>query len=283
MPLSIPGRVAEMLRRSTVQVRTGGGGQQGCGSGLVLPDHQVVTNAHVVQGSQVRVESWEGAEAVAAVVKIDQRRDLAVLSVPGLRAPAASFGDSNELKPGAPVIAVGNPLGFTGAVSSGVVRAVGATPRLGSHEWIQAEIRLAPGNSGGPLADFAGRAVGINTMIMGGLALAIPSRRVQRFLTQAHSPLALGVVVRPVTFGRSQLGILILELVAAGAAEQASLLPGDILVAGNGNRFESGEDLESAIDNSADTLLRLEFYRGGQTALRQVTVRLLPQGLASAA
>ena len=121
--------------------------------------------------------------------------------------PPASFADSDELKPGSPVIAVGNPLGFTGAVSSGVVRAIGVAQGLGSQDWIQADLRLAPGNSGGPLADFAGRAVGINTMIMGGLAFAIPSRRVQRFLMRSDNQLSLGVVVRPVTFGGGHFGM----------------------------------------------------------------------------
>ena len=285
MALPIPGRVAEALRRSTVRV-TGlrASGQQGDGSGVVLDGERVITNAHVVRGERLSVESWEGNHVEASLLKIDRGRDVALLRVPGLAAPAASLGDSDRLRVGAPVLAVGNPLGFTGAVSSGVVHLIGPVHTFSGLSWIQADVRLAPGNSGGPLADFQGQVVGVNTMIVtGGLALAIPSRRVQSFLSQASSGRTLGVVVHPLQLTHRAVGLMILELVPGGGAEQASLLPGDILAGANGSEFRSIDDLQSAIDEASDDLLRLDFYRAGQRKTRHVTVSVAPQQALNAA
>lgn len=286
MPIPVPGRVAEALRRSTVQVRSGNRYRQGNGSGAVIGSEQIVTNAHVVHGGSLTIDSWEGKSVAASLVKVDQRRDLALLAAPGLEAPAASLGDSDTLRPGMPLFAIGNPLGFIGAVSSGVVHAIGPVgPNfMGGLSWIQADVRLAPGNSGGPLADFQGRIVGLNTMVVsGGLALAVPSRAVQVFLARTGSAPTLGVVVRPVSVRRGELGFLVLELAPKGAAEAASLLPGDILVAANGTPFRSADDLQTAIERAPDALLRVDFYRGGQTAVRHVVARLQREPIRSAA
>jgi serine protease Do len=262
--------VAEALRRSTVQVL---GARGGTGSAVVVKHQHLITNAHVIAGDSIEVESWEGKSHSATVVRLDRSRDLALLRAPDLDAPPAPLGDSSRLQPGAPIVAVGNPLGFIGAVSTGVVHAVGSIARFGGREWIQADVRLAPGNSGGPLADWQGYVVGINTMIIqGGLALAIPSRAVQAFFTRAISGRSLGVVIRPVRLKSGELGLMLLEITRGGAAEAASLLPGDILVAANARRFRDTDDLQIEIDGPGP-LLRLDFYRGGQSNLRHVTVR----------
>jgi serine protease Do len=284
MSIPVPGRIAEVLRRSTVQVRSGSGRRQGCGSAVVLHGEQLVTNAHVLTAPDVTVESWEGKTTSATIVKRDRRRDLALLAAPGLDAVPAQLGDSAQLKAGAPLIAVGNPLGFVGAVSTGVVHSIGPIENLGNLSWVRADIRLAPGNSGGPLADWRGQVIGVNTMIIsGGLALAVPSRDVQRFLQGKNSQLSLGVVIRPVAWKGGELGMMILELVEGSAAEQASLLPGDILVAADGRRFRSVDDLQASIDEAQGMVLHLDFYRGGQNNLRQVTARLLPERVKHAA
>lgn len=289
MPIPVPGRIAETLRRSTVQIYCGRGKQEGSGSGVVLAGERVITNAHVLRGERVSVESWEGRIINASLLQVNRRRDLALLSVAGLDAPAAVLGDSDRLQAGMPVFAVGNPLGFSGAVSSGIIHSLGPAHPISSLRWIQADVRLAPGNSGGPLADFQGQVIGINTMIVagrsvaGGLALAIPSRAVQPFLARKESPPSLGVVVRPVQLRTSGIGMMILELVAGGAAETASLMPGDILVGSNGQRFRQIEDLQSAIDQASGPVIRLEFYRAGQEMVRQVAVQLLPDRILSAA
>lgn len=278
MPIPVPGRVAEALRRSTVQIRCGKGRRQGHGSAVVLTDQRAVTNAHVIQDGPLLIESWEGEAVPASLLKMDRHRDLALLSAQSLRAPSAQFGDSDALRAGMPIIAVGNPMGFVGAVSTGIVHSLGPARPISGLPWIHADIRLAPGNSGGPLADLHGQIVGINTMIVaGGLALAIPSRAVQYFLTRSTSGRSLGVVVRPVTLRDRAIGMIILELVPGGAAERASLLQGDTLVSGNERRFRFFDDLQQAIDESPGALLRLEFYRAGQVQLRKVVVQLLPE------
>jgi serine protease Do len=284
VPIPVPGRAAEALRRSTAQIRSGNRYRRGNGSAVVLTDEQVITNAHVIQAGPLAVESWEGKTVSASVLKIDLGRDLALLSAPGLHAPSSQLGDSNELRAGTPVIAVGNPMGFVGAVSTGIVHAIGPAAPISKSLWIHADVRLAPGNSGGPLADLQGRIVGINTMIVsGGLALAIPSRAVQSFLTRTTSGRSLGVVVRPVSLKEGSIGMIILELVRGGAAEGASLMPGDILVGSNEKRFRFLDDLQSAIDEAPGELLGLSFYRAGQEKLRQVVVQLLPAPLNQAA
>jgi serine protease Do len=284
VPIPIPGRAAEALRRSTAQIRSGNGYRRGNGSAVVLTDEQVITNAHVIQEGPLAVESWEGKTVSASVLKIDRGRDLALLSAQGLQAPSAQLGDSNELRAGTPVIAVGNPMGFVGAVSTGIVHAIGPAAPISRSLWIHADVRLASGNSGGPLADLQGQIVGINTMIVaGGLALAIPSRAVQSFLTRTTSQRSIGVVVRPVSLKERGIGMMILELVPGGAAEAASLLPGDILVGSKEQRFRFLDDLQNTIDEAPGALLHLEFYRAGQEKLRQVVVQLLQGRLNKAA
>ena len=258
------GEVAERLRRSTVQVvdpgRPGGGG-----SGIIWSeDGTIVTNAHVARGSRAAVTLWDGRTLDAAVTARDTRRDVAALQVDASGLPAAAIGDSNALRVGELVIAVGNPLGFIGAMTTGVVHAL-------NPNWVQADVRLAPGNSGGPLADAQGRVIGINTMIAGGLGLAVPSNAARDFLrAPSSSGTPLGVVVRPVEL-KSQLGFLVLEVEPRSPADVSSLLIGDVLVGEGGRRFESLQDLSVALARGG--VARLQFQRGGG-ATREVAVRL---------
>ena len=269
------GEVAEKLRRSTVQVFSGRRGAQGTGSGVIWSsDGTVITNAHVALGDVARVELWDGRAIETRVAARDARADLAVLKlgVPGL--PAVAWRDSASLRAGELVVAVGNPLGFVGALTTGVVHAAGAVRGLGRRRWVQAAIRLAPGNSGGPLADAEGQVVGINTMVVaGGVALAIPSDRVAEFLKRGSRP-ALGVVVRPVAEGSRGLALLVLEVVPNSPAENVSLRIGDLIVSANGRRIQSLDDLGDAIDTSSGALLKIGFFRGDRLREREVSVRL---------
>jgi serine protease Do len=247
---------------------------QGTGSGIVLNENRILTNAHVLVGRAPEVESWDGEIRKVRVVRQERRRDLALLVADRLSAPAAIL--SSEIpRSGTPVIAAGNPLGFVGAISTGTVYQVGPVRGLGHGRWVQSNLRLAPGNSGGPLADIHGQIIGVNTMIAGPLALAIPAEAVQAFLS-AESSRTLGVTVRPigVRAGNAQprFGLILLELEPGGAAERASLLPGDILVSTSGKRLRSPDDLYDAI-NTAD-LLTLGFLRGDSAQERRVTVQL---------
>jgi serine protease Do len=267
------GESTERLRRCTVQVHTRGG--QSTGSGVIWSaDGSVITNAHVVRGPGALVQTWDGRKLEAAVVARDRRRDLARLRVGEALEPAV-FRDSDQVRPGELVMAVGNPLGFVGALSTGVVHAVGPLSGLGQRRWIQADIRLAPGNSGGPLADAQGQVIGINTMVAYGLGLAIPSNSLGAFGRTASNPARLGVTVRPLpllTSGRPGTGMLLLEVERGGPAEQAALMPGDLLIGANGEPFGSSEDLEDALERGLGSL-RIQFLRGDRTAVRETVVR----------
>lgn len=281
MPIPVPGGVAEALRKQTVHIQVGRGRGRSTGSGVIVAPERVITNAHVARGQTLHVEAWDGKDVSASCVKVDAQRDLALLSAPRLQAEGACLGDSGRLRSGVPVFAVGNPLGFVGAVSSGIVHAIGS---LGGLAWIQADLRLAPGSSGGPLADFHGQVVGINTMVMnGGLALAVPSRAVQSFLTRAKTGRALGITVRPVNIESGRLGIMVLEISSTSPAARASLLPGDILAGVEGRAFQSLDDLQFAIDTAPEAVLHLDFYRGGQRNWRHVAVRLASEQVPTAA
>ena len=271
------GHLAELLRRSTVQVIAAGRGDRGSGSGVIWnADGLIVTNAHVARDGQARVELWDGRRFDAEVVATDPRRDLASLRIKATGLPAAAAGDSSSLRAGELVIAVGNPLGFVGALTTGVVHGFGPVRGLSTQTWVQASIRLAPGNSGGPLADAKGRVIGINTMVIsGGVGLAVPSNAVAEFLRRGASP-SLGIVVRPVNHG-STLGLLVLEISPNGAAAAASLMLGDVLTGVNGKPFQTLSDLSQALEAAASNTVTLQFLRGDRRVPREVHVRLPAQ------
>jgi serine protease Do len=169
-------RVAADLRQVTVELLHG---DRILGSGIALAPDWVVTNAHVAPSVHAVLRRSDGRNARGQVVAKDPEADLALLSVPGLDA-AEAVAYQGELRIGSLVVAMGHPLGVRGAVTAGVVHAVGPV-MPGGRTWIQADLTLAPGNSGGPLADARGRIVGVNSMVAGGLALAIPVADVMRF------------------------------------------------------------------------------------------------------
>jgi serine protease Do len=277
--MTIPGfgEIAEQLRRSTVLIHSGG---RGSGSGVIWSsDGFLVTNAHVVHGARPTVQLWDGREFEATTQSRDPRRDLAQLRINATNLPAATPGDSARVRPGELAIAIGNPMGFVGALATGVIHGVGPIRRMGWQSWVQAAVRLAPGNSGGPLADARGRIVGINTMVAGRLALAIPSNDVQDFLSTGPVDAWLGVTVHPAFIPRSAsrrktFGLVILEVEPNGPAAQASLLPGDILLGVEDNPFSSVEDLSRALRGRGPRLLRIEFLRGDYDRIRRVAVQL---------
>lgn len=268
------GETAERVRRFTVLVEPGG---RGSGTGVLWSsDGLIVTNDHVAPAPRAKVTLWDGREFEAEVAARDQRRDLAALRISAANLVVAPDRDSAQLRAGEIVLAVGNPLGFLGALTTGLIHAVGPLRGLGSRPWVQSDVRLAPGNSGGPLTDVEGRVVGINSMVAGRLALAIPSNEVRRFLQGQTNRNGLGVTLTPVRLpgaSRQPLGLLIVEVVPDGPAAQASLLPGDILLAANQTQFRSVEDLSEALDKSPAPLLRLEFLRGDYTRVRKVMAR----------
>jgi serine protease Do len=271
------GEIAEQLRRSTVLITAEG---RGNGSGVIWSSEgTIITNAHVAQRPRLRVQLWDGREFAATVVSRDHAYDLAQLRVDARDLPAAAVADSSRVRPGELAIAIGNPLGFVGALTTGVIQAVGPIRGLGPQSWVQADVRLAPGHSGGPLANAAGRVIGINTMVAGRLALAIPSNAVVNFLSGGSSDGWLGVTLYPVQVprpGRSgkTFGLVVLHVEPESPAAQASLLPGDILLGTEDKPFDFVEDLSLALRGTGQRLLRLEFLRGDYAHLRRVTIQL---------
>ena len=190
--------IAAAVRGSVVQVLPGSSG----GAGVVLSrggELVVVTNAHVARGAtgdRLRILSHHRTAYQAAIERADDRRDLALLALPSAASrdlSPATLGDTATVRPGQLVLAIGHPFGLANAVTAGIVHSVGqvrgiweVTPRSHKQSWIQADIMLAPGNSGGPLVDIEGRVIGINTMVFGGLALAVPVSDI-RALLQAGS------------------------------------------------------------------------------------------------
>ena len=283
------GEIAEKLRRSTVLVSPGG---RGNGSGVIWSaDGAIITNAHVARASQMRIQLWDGREFDAALVSRDTRRDLAELRITAANLPSAAAADSSQVRPGELAIAIGNPLGFVGALTTGVIHAVGPLRHFGSEPWVQADVRLAPGNSGGPLADARGRVIGINTMVAGRLALAVPSNSVTSFLAAGPIDAWLGVIVAPVRVPRpgtraKAFGLVLLEVEPDSPAANASLLPGDILLGTGEKSFASLDDLANALQGSGPRLLRLAFLRGDYERFRRVAVQLgaqrIPRSAAAA-
>jgi serine protease Do len=269
------GEVAEQLRRSTVVIHAGGSGSVFIWSA----DAAIVTNAHVARRPQLGVQLWDGRELEAKIVSRNPRRDIALLRVNANNLPAATAADSSQVRPSEHAIAIGNPLVFIGALTTGTVHAIGPLRGLGPHTWIQANLRLAPGDSGPPLPDARGRIIGINTMVAGGLALAIPSNTLQDFLSSGPSDSWLGVRVRPAEVpqvaGRGRaFGLVVLEVELGGPAGNASLLPGDILLSTEEKPFTSLDDLSRVLPGRGPRLERFEFLRGDYLRVRRVSVQL---------
>jgi serine protease Do len=180
--------LAAHLRQFTVRISTHDSRAGGVGAGIVWPTTAgalVVTNAHVVppQRSGLIVATSSGVEAEARVLARDRERDLAALTIadpPGDWPAPATIGDARDLRVGEIVVAVGHPLGVDGAFSLGVVH---AAPNA-THRLICADIRLAPGNSGGPLATLDGDVIGVNCMIARGLGIAISARVAELFVRE---------------------------------------------------------------------------------------------------
>ena len=266
---------SERLRRSVAIVRGSGGGS---GAGTVWrSDGLVITNNHVATGETAGVLLADGRSHPARVVARDPSVDLAALQVEADDLPAVEAGDSARLKVGQLVLAVGNPLGEAGAVTAGIISAVGGGivgGPLQLREAVQANITLWPGNSGGPLADAHGNVVGINAMVLGpGVAIAVPSNTVARFLAErAPDGAVLGIVGQAVEVPGTPegAGVLIAEVVPGSAAERAGLMVGDVLLAVDEAPARSGDHLIRALSGRRPGKpRRLTFLRGGRR--REVT------------
>jgi serine protease Do len=276
--------MAERLRESTVQVH---GRHSGGGSGVIWRSTGVIiTNAHVTRGPSATVKLPDGRGFEAIVTARDLQRDLAVLTVEAGDLPCAPIRASGALRVGELVFALGNPLGAVGALTVGIIHASSPADGAYGRGWIQADISVARGNSGGPLADAQGRVIGINSMVAGGLTLAIPSYAVERFLDEGGKRPMLGVTLRSVSLplqGARTFGLLVLGVAAGGAAEAAGISIGDVVIGVAGRPLGRPEDLTSAVRQARPgDRLAIELMRGGQRLACEVTVSPIGSGTEAA-
>jgi len=275
--------VVDRVGPAVVQVVDG----RGAGSGVIItPDGYVLTNAHVVErGDSARVRLADGRAVPGRVVGRDPSSDLAVLRVDASGLPVAELGDSDALRVGQLVIAIGNPLGFQSTVTTGVVSALGRS--LSGRDGrpidgvIQTDAALNPGSSGGPLVDTRGRVVGINTAVIAGaqgICFAVPSNTasalVVSLMRDGHVRRAhLGISAAPTPIGRALAarlglaatdGIRVVEVVPGSAADRAGLHAGDILVFLDGNALPTLSSLQHVLgaDRVARPLAAIVIRRG---------------------
>ena len=267
--------IARRLRGSLVTVTTG---RRGAGTGVVWEDGLIVTNHHVAPTSDARV-AFGAQQEGAPVIARDRGRDLALLELRSHNVRPVAKRSATSLRVGELVIAIGYPWGGQAAATVGVIAQAPATRDRGEAIHVVADVRLAPGNSGGPLADAAGRVVGINHMISGGLALAIGSETVDEFVRRgARDVGALGIemAVVPTPSGRQHEhplhgeSLMVTSVLADSAAERAGLIPGDLIVEVQGVRGSVDMVLQSLRDMTAGRSLRLTLMRAGAPRVMEV-------------
>lgn len=285
--------VAEKVGPSVVSIgirQKGQGGRvgEGAASGVIIaPDGYILTNNHVVEdASRVEVGLTDGETFGAEVVGTDPGTDLAVVRAATNGLPAAELGNSDALRVGQLVIAIGNPFGFQSTVSTGVVSALGRSMRSPTGRLIdniiQTDVPLNPGNSGGPLVDTRGRVVGVNTAIIRpaqGISLAIPIKTaswvIGELLTHGkvrRAYLGLGAQVRPVRPASQRQFQLpaptVLEVVTlekGGPAEQGGVREGDFLLGLGGTNVGTIDDVHRLLrDILAGSRIKLNVLRDNQ-------------------
>ena len=268
----------------------------GAGSGVIIaPDGYVLTNSHVVhEAVNLAVTLEDGRTLPARLVGEDPATDLAVIRVDAAGLPSAVLGDSDRLRVGQLVVAIGNPLGFQATVTAGVVSALGRSLRSQSgrliENVIQTDAALNPGNSGGPLVDSRGQVVGINTAIIQGaqgICFAVPVNTA-RWVT--------GLLIRDGRVHRAFLGIIgearplnprvarehglpgltgvgVAQVVPGSPAEQTGLRVGDVIVSFDGSPVRTIDDVHRLLtDVAIGTAARLEILRNNQRVALTVTL-----------
>ena len=286
-PSALSSASVEMVGRAhegVVQVRTRG---RGAGAGVIWGEEGLVlTNHHVVaggrRGARVRVVVHDGKTFGAEVVKRGRELDLALLRLeefPG-DLPAIPVGDSDKLRVGELVYAIGHPWGRLGAVTAGIVSGLEVARGPGGRaRYLRSDVALAPGNSGGPLLNARGEVVGINAMIFGRLALSIPSNAASAWLAGAGQRRPrLGVRVLPVELPASlrsanreaaEAGLMIAAVEAEGPGGRAGLLVGDVLLGVGDGTPDDAETFLDEIARAGDAV-RLRVMRGGKISFVDV-------------
>lgn len=283
------------------------GPRQSLGSGFIISnDGYVLTNNHVVAGAaQVTVRLSDRREVDAKVIGTDPQTDIALLKVDASGLPTVSVGDSNRLKPGQWVVALGSPFGFDHSVTHGIVSAIGRGFGAQDQQYIpfiQTDVPINPGNSGGPLFNLDGQVVGINSQIFSntggymGVSFAIPIDVAMNTVAQlkSHGRVTrgmIGVQIQNVDRALSQSlglprvgGALVNNITAGSAAEKAGVRVGDVILAFNGTDIVRSSDLPPIVGLTAPgTRAELTVFRDGKTLTLPVVVGELPADKAQAA
>jgi serine protease Do len=269
---------------------------QGAGSGVIISkDGYVLTNNHVIEGAkEVTITLADHQEYKAKIVGRDPKTDLAVLKIEGKgNFPAATLGNSDNLKVGDWVIAIGNPFGLNNTVTSGIVSAKGRVIGAGPYDnFIQTDASINPGNSGGPLFNMKGEVVGINTAIISqgqGIGFAIPVNTVKPLVPQLETKGSvtrgyLGVTIQTITPAlakalklQDQKGAIVADVTPNSPAAKAGMQRGDVIVAFNGKEVADNHDLPALVagtpvgEQSTVTVLR-----NGQKMQLAIKVGQLP-------
>lgn len=262
--------------------------QKGLGSGFIIDkEGYVLTNNHVVEGAdEIKVKTHDQKEYDAKIVGRDPKTDLALIIIKGLEnnLPVAKLGDSDALKVGEWVIAIGNPFGLQETVTAGIVsakwRKIGAGPY---EDFIQTDASINPGNSGGPLFNIQGEVVGVNTIIYSpsggnvGIGFAIPINLAKNVVSQLKKMGRvvrgwLGVIVQTVTpelaesFGLEEgKGALIADIEQGGPADKAGIKPGDIIIKFDGKDIKDMTELPLMVaETPVGKKVKLVVVRGGK-------------------
>jgi serine protease Do len=243
---------------------------RGAGSGFIVsPDGYILTNDHVVEGaSQVTVRLVDQREFKARVVGADERTDIAVLKIAAAGLPVVRFGDPAKLRPGQWVLAIGSPFGFQNSATAGIVSAIGRSlPTENYVPFIQTDVAVNPGNSGGPLFNLEGEVIGINSQIFSrtggfmGVSFAIPidvAANVERQIIEVGHVVRgkIGVTIQEVTadladsFGlRGPHGALVSSVQSKSPAAAAGIEPGDVVLAVDGHSIDHFGELSSRISD----------------------------------
>jgi S1-C subfamily serine protease len=267
---------------------------QGVGSGFVVDERGfVVTNSHVVREAQkVTIILPDGESVEGSVVASDPRRDLALLHVDVEDLKPMRLGDSDKVRVGEIVFAIGSPLGLPGSsVTMGVISAVNRTiigEDIVLEDLIQTDAAINPGNSGGPLVNVYGEAIGVATAIIPyaqGIGFAIPINTVKRFLdmiTRFGRPVVawIGVYVAPINKYLAKAyklpleeGLIVVDVVRGGPAYRVGIRRGDIIVKASDRKVETAKDLRSAVEDSISKgYVVLEIFRDGRVYEVEVPV-----------
>ena len=274
--------------------------QQGVGSGFVISsDGYILTNNHVVDGAnQIKIKLADGKEYHAKVVGRDPKTDLAVLKAEGAsNLHALPLGDSDALKVGNWVVAIGSPFGLEETVTAGIVSAKGRAIGSGPYDnFIQTDASINPGNSGGPLLNMAGQVVGINTAIFSesggnvGIGFAIPVNMAKEIVPQleekGHVTRGwLGVGIQKVTpelaksFGlKEDKGALVSQVVKGGPADKAGIETGDVIVAFDGKKINDANELPRIVAlTPVGKAVEVKVLRNGNTVDREVKIAQMDQ------